>query len=67
MGQTLIIECNRCGGLFLASYGQKTRTCPYCGKRVDVRKAKIISSAKSVSESSELLRSIKRRRGFESV
>jgi len=64
MGQTLIIECTRCGGLFLAADGQKTRTCPYCGKRVDVRKAKKVASAKTAFEASELLRQIKSKKGF---
>jgi len=64
MGQTLIITCTRCGGLFLAADGQKTRTCPYCGKRVDVRKAKTVASAKNAFEASELLQDLKRRKGF---
>jgi DNA-directed RNA polymerase subunit RPC12/RpoP len=64
MGQTLIIVCNRCGGLFLAADSQKTRTCPYCGTRVDVKKAKQVASAKNAFEASELLREIKSRKGF---
>jgi DNA-directed RNA polymerase subunit RPC12/RpoP len=64
MGQTLIIECTHCGGLFLSLYGRKTRTCPYCGKRVNVRKAKVLASAKSAFKSSKLLREIKNKKGF---
>jgi len=64
MGQTSIIVCNQCGGLFLAADGQKTRTCPYCRKRVDVRKAKHLASAKTAFEASELLREMKHRKGF---
>ena len=64
MGQTLIIVCRRCGGLFLAVDGQKTRTCPYCGKRVDVGKAKHVASAKNAFEASKLLREIKQSKGF---
>ena len=64
MGQTLIIVCNRCGGLFLAADGQKTRTCPYCNTRVDVRKAKKVASAKNAFEASEMLREIKSKKGF---
>ncbi len=64
MGQTLIISCNRCGRLFLASSGQKTRTCPYCGLRVDLRKAKKVASAQNAFEASEMLREIKRRNAF---
>jgi DNA-directed RNA polymerase subunit RPC12/RpoP len=64
MGPTLIIECNRCGGLFMATDGQKTRTCPYCGARVDVKRAKKVASAKNAFEASEMLRTIKSRKGF---
>ena len=64
MRPTLIIVCNRCGGLFLAADGQKTKTCPYCGTRVDVRRAKKVAAAKSAFEASEMLRDIKSRKGF---
>ena len=64
MGQTLIIECTRCGGLLLAIDGQKTRTCPYCGKRVDIIKAKHIALGKNAFEASQILRSMKQRKGF---
>jgi len=64
MGQTLIITCTHCGGLFLAIDGQKTRTCPYCGKRVDIGKAKTLASANSAFEASEMLRDIKSKKGF---
>jgi DNA-directed RNA polymerase subunit RPC12/RpoP len=64
MGHTLVIVCNRCGNLFLSADGQKTRTCPYCDTRVDVNKAKHVASAKNAFEASEILRNIKRRKGF---
>ena len=64
MGATLIVECNRCGGLLLAVNDQKTRTCPYCGKRVDVTRAKKVTSAKNAFEASEILRELKSRKGF---
>jgi DNA-directed RNA polymerase subunit RPC12/RpoP len=64
MRSTSIIVCNRCGGLFLAADSQKTRTCPYCGTRVDVRRAKKVASAKTAFEASEMLRNLKSRKGF---
>jgi DNA-directed RNA polymerase subunit RPC12/RpoP len=64
MGPTLIVVCNRCGGLLMAADDQKTRTCPYCGSRVDVRKAKKVASAKNAFEASEILRDLKSRKGF---
>jgi hypothetical protein len=48
----------------MAAADQKTRTCPYCGTRVDVRRAKKVASAKSAFEASEMLRDIKSQKGF---
>jgi DNA-directed RNA polymerase subunit RPC12/RpoP len=64
MGATLIVACSRCGGLLMAAVDQKTRTCPYCGSRVDVRKAKRIASAENAFAASEMLRELKSRKGF---
>ena len=64
MKSTIIIVCNQCGGLFLATEGQKMKTCSYCGTRVDVRKAKKLAAAKSAFEASKILRDIKSRKGF---
>jgi DNA-directed RNA polymerase subunit RPC12/RpoP len=64
LGATLIIACNRCGGLFMAVADQKTRTCPYCSARVEVRRAKQVASANSAFEASEMLRDMKSRKGF---
>jgi uncharacterized Zn finger protein (UPF0148 family) len=60
MTTTLIIACSRCEGLLLAKTGQKTRTCPYCGARVEVEKAKTVGSAENAYEASALLRRLKR-------
>jgi DNA-directed RNA polymerase subunit RPC12/RpoP len=64
LGTTLIIECTSCGNLFLAADSQKTRTCPYCGKRVTVEKAKKVASAENAFKASQLLRNIKNKKGF---
>jgi predicted nucleic acid-binding Zn-ribbon protein len=64
MRPTSIIECTQCGNLFLAADNQKTRTCPYCGTHVNVRKAKKVASATNAYEASEMLREIKSRKGF---
>jgi phage FluMu protein Com len=64
MKPTTIIECTQCGGLLLAADTQKTRTCPYCGTRVNVTKAKKIATAKTPYEASQILREIKSKKGF---
>jgi uncharacterized Zn finger protein (UPF0148 family) len=56
---TRVIACSRCGGLLLAKDGQKTRTCPYCGAKVDVEKARTVASAETAYEASALLRKLK--------
>ncbi|MCX8153089.1 MAG: DUF1922 domain-containing protein [Candidatus Bathyarchaeota archaeon] len=61
---TLIIVCSKCGGLFLIPEGQKTKSCPYCGTRVEVRKARRVAAAKSSFEASEMLKDLKAKRGF---
>jgi DNA-directed RNA polymerase subunit RPC12/RpoP len=51
--------CSRCGGLLLAKKEQKTRTCPYCGSKVALDKAKKIASAENAYEASKILRKLK--------
>jgi DNA-directed RNA polymerase subunit RPC12/RpoP len=48
----------------MAGKDQNTRTCPYCGSRINLRKAKKIASATSAFEASEILRDLKSRKGF---
>jgi DNA-directed RNA polymerase subunit RPC12/RpoP len=59
MTLTLIVVCAHCGGLLLAKREQKTRTCPYCGARVDVEKAKTVASAENAIKASEILKELK--------
>ncbi len=61
---TVIVVCNRCGGLLMAAVDQKTRTCPYCGSRLNLHEAKRVASAENPFKASEVLREIKRRKGF---
>jgi predicted RNA-binding Zn-ribbon protein involved in translation (DUF1610 family) len=64
MGQTNIIECIRCGGLLLVAEDMKSRTCPYCGTRVDVRRARKLASAEDAFAASEVLQELKKEKGF---
>jgi acetyl-CoA carboxylase beta subunit len=59
MGTTLIVKCNKCGGLMLSALGQKTKVCPYCGSNVNLQKAQRLAAANSAFEASEMLRKIK--------
>lgn len=59
MGLTFVVVCARCSGLLLAKVEQKTRTCPYCGSKVVLEKAKKVASAKTTLEASTLLQRLK--------
>jgi DNA-directed RNA polymerase subunit RPC12/RpoP len=60
MTTTIIIMCARCGGLLMAKADQKTRTCPYCGSKVDLDRARKVASAETANEASIILRRLKR-------
>ncbi|MGQ9531097.1 MAG: DUF1922 domain-containing protein [Candidatus Bathycorpusculaceae bacterium] len=59
MKSFLVVVCSRCGGFLLAMAGQKTRTCPYCGAKVSLDKARKVASASSAHEVSMIMRRLK--------
>jgi DNA-directed RNA polymerase subunit RPC12/RpoP len=67
MAPTVIVKCNRCGGLMLAADTQKTKRCPYCGANVYLQRARRVAAAKTAMEASELLRKIKSKEGFTNI
>jgi DNA-directed RNA polymerase subunit RPC12/RpoP len=60
MNAFLVVVCPKCGGFLLAKAEQKTRTCPYCGSKVFLEKAKKAASANTLQEASMILRKLKR-------
>jgi hypothetical protein len=66
MPPTIIVKCPKCGGLMLATKGQKTKTCPYCGAHVNLLKALKVAAAADSFEASILLRKLKSEEGFSS-
>ncbi|MEM3695126.1 MAG: DUF1922 domain-containing protein [Candidatus Bathyarchaeia archaeon] len=56
----LVVVCGKCGGLLLARAEQKMRTCPYCGFKMELCKAKKVASAKTAFEASVLLQNLKK-------
>ena len=54
-----IIVCYKCGQYLLAKMDQKTRQCPYCETKLTLNKAKVIASAKTAREASNLIRTMK--------
>jgi hypothetical protein len=43
----------------LAGSMQKTKTCPYCGKSVNLQRAQRLAKASSALEASEMLKQLK--------
>ncbi|MEM3788466.1 MAG: DUF1922 domain-containing protein [Candidatus Bathyarchaeia archaeon] len=61
MTNYIIVICGECGGYLLAKGSQKSRTCPYCGSRVSLKKAKKVAFAEKADEASMILRRLKER------
>lgn len=59
MRHILVVVCSGCGGFLLAKSEQRRRTCPYCGSKVAIDKAKKVGSAKTAQEASMILRKLK--------
>jgi|YelNatPaOPRAMG01_1025707.scaffolds.fasta_scaffold11106_9 DNA-directed RNA polymerase subunit RPC12/RpoP len=59
MSSYAVVVCGRCGGYLLAKTDQKTKTCPYCGSKIFVEKAKKAAVARNAYEASALLRKLK--------
>jgi DNA-directed RNA polymerase subunit RPC12/RpoP len=55
----IILVCSRCGGYLIAKNEQKTKTCPYCGFKLAVEKAKKMAVAETAHEASLILRRLK--------
>ena len=61
-GMYLVIICYKCGRYLLAKTDQKTRRCPYCEARLVLNRAKRVMTAKTASQASNILRSLKEKR-----
>jgi hypothetical protein len=48
----------------MATEDQKTRTCPYCGAKIDLRRANRLAAAEDPFTASNILRELKKKRGF---
>jgi len=64
MAQTKIIECIKCGNLMLIADTQKSRACPYCGTRVEARRALVLAAAEDAFTASKVLRELKEQKKF---
>lgn len=55
----LVLSCSACNRYLLAISRNQTRSCPYCGKRIHLGKAKIYSRSESAEEARLLLQKLK--------
>lgn len=55
----VVVNCPRCGGLMLAKTIQKTRSCPHCGNRAELRSLRVLGRADSPKEAVSLIQALK--------
>jgi len=59
MSLYVVVSCPRCGGLLLAKTNRRTRTCPHCGYRADLRGLRVLGRASSPKEAVALIQALK--------
>ncbi|MGA2460768.1 MAG: DUF1922 domain-containing protein [Candidatus Bathyarchaeia archaeon] len=59
--QYLVVSCTKCARYLLAVSDKKTRSCPYCGKRVSMETAKIVARSENPEEARSALQEMKAR------
>lgn len=57
--QYLVVSCTNCGRYLLAVSDKKTRTCPYCGKRVSMGTANVVAMSEDPEEARAALQEMK--------
>ncbi|MGQ9679287.1 MAG: DUF1922 domain-containing protein [Candidatus Bathyarchaeia archaeon] len=58
----IVANCPRCGNLLLAKATNKTRLCPHCGFRSQIRSLRVLAEADSTRQAVSLIQSLKRKR-----
>jgi hypothetical protein len=59
MAATNIVKCPKCANLQLATQKQKTKTCTYCGAKINLQKAQRVASAPNAFAASEMIKKLK--------
>ena len=62
----LVINCPSCGKIIMASTASRTRLCPHCSAKVDVRSAKVLARIKTTQEAVEIIQELKQRKSKDS-
>jgi predicted RNA-binding Zn-ribbon protein involved in translation (DUF1610 family) len=58
----LVVECTSCARFLLATSNKRTRSCPYCGKRVTLEDAKVLARSEEAEEARLALQELKIRK-----
>ncbi|MCJ7759536.1 DUF1922 domain-containing protein [Candidatus Bathyarchaeota archaeon] len=60
MSLYIIIRCFNCGQPLIAKSGQKSKNCTYCGKRLDISKARVFAEAASSRQATQIIIQMKK-------
>jgi len=55
----VVVNCPRCGSIMLAKTVYKTRSCPHCGYRAELRRLRVLGRASSSTEAVALIQALK--------
>ncbi len=61
----IVVNCPHCGSLMVARAENRTRSCPRCNHRADLRGLRIVARAETAREASAILRALKAKEGGE--
>lgn len=59
MSLYVVVNCPRCGGLMLAKTVHRTRSCPHCGYRAELRGLRVLGRTSSPTEAVALIQALK--------
>lgn len=62
MSLYVVVNCPRCGGLMLAKTVHRTRSCPRCGYRAELRGLRVLGRTDSSTEAVALIQALKEKR-----
>ncbi len=59
----IVVRCPRCGELMLANTTNKTRSCPNCNNRAELKSLRVYGRAETPAEATQLMKTLKAKEG----
>ena len=59
----IVFRCPKCGEFVLADTVNRTRTCPHCNHRAELKTLRVYGRAETPGEATELMKSLKAKEG----